>query len=79
VPDELTADPAVREALRRTGPTLARRLAFGGAPVTADLGALVFQKTEGNPLFMRDLVRYLQEARDALSPGDFPNRSRGRR
>jgi tetratricopeptide (TPR) repeat protein len=37
------------------------RLTFGTAPVAAELAAVVYQKTEGNPLFMRDLVRYFQE------------------
>ena len=57
------------------------RLAFGSAPVTAELAALVFQKTEGNPLFMRDLVRYFREegipagARPAAA--DVPQSLRG--
>jgi DNA-binding winged helix-turn-helix (wHTH) protein/tetratricopeptide (TPR) repeat protein len=55
--------------------------AFGGAPVTAELTALVFQKTEGNPLFMRDLVRYFREegipARARLPASDVPQSLRG--
>jgi len=46
------------------------RMAFGDAPGTADLATLVFQKTEGNPLFMRDLVRYFQE--QGRAPGTRP-------
>jgi DNA-binding winged helix-turn-helix (wHTH) protein len=38
--------------------------AFEGEDMPADLPALIFQKTEGNPLFMADLVRYLHK-RDA--------------
>jgi DNA-binding winged helix-turn-helix (wHTH) protein/tetratricopeptide (TPR) repeat protein len=56
------------------------RLTFGDAPGTADLATLVFQKTEGNPLFMRDLVRYFQEQRGATGtrPGsDVPESLRG--
>jgi DNA-binding winged helix-turn-helix (wHTH) protein/tetratricopeptide (TPR) repeat protein len=44
--------------------------AFGNVPVTAELAALVLQKTEGNPLFMRDLVRYCQE--EGLPAGARP-------
>ena len=33
-----------------------------GEPIPSELPALVFQKTEGNPLFMADLVRYLQKS-----------------
>ena len=35
--------------------------AFEGEDVATDLPALVFEKTEGNPLFMADLVRYFQK------------------
>ena len=35
--------------------------AFDGATMPSDLPAFVFRKTEGNPLFMADLVRYLQK------------------
>jgi len=34
---------------------------LGGDNVPAELPLLVYRKTEGNPLFMTDLVRYLQE------------------
>ena len=41
-------------------------------PIPPGLPALVFQKTEGNPLFMADLVRYLQKARPpAVKAGDI--------
>lgn len=57
------------------------RLAFGSAPATAELAAFVFQKTEGNPLFMRDLVRYFREKggpTDVRHPGsDVPESLRG--
>jgi len=56
------------------------RSAFGGAPAPAELAALVFQKTEGNPLFMRDLVRYLRdEGAPAVRPSvsDVPQSLRG--
>ena len=43
----------------------------------SDLPALVFEKTEGNPLFMADLVRYLQKrgslAAEARTGLDVPN------
>jgi|SRR5688572_6164772 len=35
--------------------------AFGEADVPAELAAFVFRKTEGNPLFMADLVRYVRD------------------
>jgi DNA-binding winged helix-turn-helix (wHTH) protein len=57
------------------------RSAFGSAPVTRELAALVFQKTEGNPLFMRDLVRYFQEegipASTRPAASDVPQSLRG--
>ncbi|HUP41179.1 MAG TPA: AAA family ATPase [Vicinamibacterales bacterium] len=40
------------------------------APIPAELPALVFRKTEGNPLFMADLVRYLQKARPPVAKAD---------
>ena len=46
------------------------RSEFGSEPATAELAAVVFQKTEGNPLFMRDLVRYFRE--EGLTPGTKP-------
>lgn len=36
-----------------------------GAHIPTELPALIFRKTEGNPLFMADLVRYLQKAGSA--------------
>jgi DNA-binding winged helix-turn-helix (wHTH) protein len=35
--------------------------AFDGEGISPELPALVFRKTEGNPLFMADLVRYLRK------------------
>ena len=35
--------------------------AFEGEDIGTDLAALVYEKTEGNPLFMADLVRYFQK------------------
>jgi tetratricopeptide (TPR) repeat protein len=56
------------------------RSAFGKAEVPSDLPAFVFRKTEGNPLFMTDLVRYVRETgirADAGSAGDVPDSLRG--
>jgi len=58
------------------------RLAFGDFPTRADVASLVFQRSEGNPLFMVEVVRYLrQEAKlPALTPGlarDVPNSLQG--
>ncbi len=54
---------------------------FGGADVPADLPAFVFRKTEGNPLFMTDLVRYVREtgisATGGLPTSDVPDSLRG--
>jgi len=51
--------------------------AFGGDDVPADLPAFVFRKTEGNPLFMTDLVRYVRETGiptgNALRATDVPD------
>lgn len=42
------------------------------AHIPSELPALVFRKTEGNPLFMADLVRYLQKAGSrAAKAGDL--------
>ena len=49
------------------------RSEFGSEPATAELAALVFQKTEGNPLFMRDLVRFFRD--EGLSAGAGPSAS----
>ena len=57
--DELAVSPLRREDVREYVLT-----AFSGEEIAAELPALIFQKTEGNPLFMADLVRYLQ-TRDA--------------
>lgn len=55
--------------------------AFAGADVPADLAAFVFRKTEGNPLFMTDLVRYVRDAGipvdGNLSARDLPDSLRG--
>jgi len=55
--------------------------AFGGADVPADLPTFVFRKTEGNPLFMTDLVRYVRETgiqpETALRATDVPDSLRG--
>lgn len=55
--------------------------AFGGADVPTDLPAFVFRKTEGNPLFMTDLVRYVREtgipSGSALRATDVPDSLRG--
>lgn len=54
--------------------------AFGTADTPADLPAFVFQKTEGNPLFMTDLVRYFRETgiqTDTSSASDVPDSLRG--
>ncbi len=48
----LLTEPEVREYVLS---------AFDGNEIAPELPALVFQKTEGNPLFMADLVRYLQK------------------
>jgi DNA-binding winged helix-turn-helix (wHTH) protein/tetratricopeptide (TPR) repeat protein len=54
---------------------------FAGADVPADLPAFVFRKTEGNPLFMTDLVRYVRDAgipvNGNLSGRDLPDSLRG--
>jgi DNA-binding winged helix-turn-helix (wHTH) protein/tetratricopeptide (TPR) repeat protein len=49
------------------------KLAFGDAPVPTDVAALVFQRTEGNPLFMVEIVRYL---RQRGIPSEVPAMSR---
>ncbi|HET9469345.1 MAG TPA: AAA family ATPase [Vicinamibacterales bacterium] len=54
--EELAVSPLRREDVREYVLT-----AFSGEEVAAELPALIFQKTEGNPLFMADLVRYLQK------------------
>ena len=55
--------------------------AFGGADVPADLPAFVFRKTEGNPLFMTDLVRYVRDtgvpSGIGLRATDVPDSLRG--
>jgi DNA-binding winged helix-turn-helix (wHTH) protein/tetratricopeptide (TPR) repeat protein len=55
--------------------------AFGTTDVPADLPAFVFRKTEGNPLFMTDLVRYVRETGipvdGTLPAGDVPDSLRG--
>ncbi len=55
--------------------------AFGGAEVPVDLPAFVFRKTEGNPLFMTDLVRYVRETgipvTGNLPTSDVPDSLRG--
>lgn len=56
------------------------RSAFGEAEMPVELPAFVFRKTEGNPLFMTDLVRYVRESgirADAGSTGDVPDSLRG--
>ncbi len=45
------------------------RSAFEGEEILPDLPALVFQKTEGNPLFMADLVRYLRKRGAGVGEG----------
>ena len=55
--------------------------AFGGEDVPVDLPSFVFCKTEGNPLFMTDLVRYVREtgisAIGSLPASDVPDSLRG--
>ena len=55
--------------------------AFGSADVPVELPAFVFRKTEGNPLFMTDLVRYVREAQipvtGNLLASDVPDSLRG--
>ena len=55
--------------------------AFAGADIPPDLPAFVFRKTEGNPLFMTDLVRYVRDAGipvdGNLSARDLPDSLRG--
>ena len=55
--------------------------AFGSADVPVELPAFVFRKTEGNPLFMTDLVRYVREAHipvtSNLLTSDVPDSLRG--
>jgi len=56
------------------------RSAFGEAEMPAELPAFVFRKTEGNPLFMTDLVRYVRETElraDAGAGGEVPDSLRG--
>lgn len=72
VPVSLLALDDVREYVQST---------FGDAHVPGDLPAFVFRKTEGNPLFMTDLVRYLRETgvppNGRLSATDVPDSLRG--
>ncbi len=49
------------------------RAEFGSESTTSELAALVFQKTEGNPLFMRDLVRFFRD--EGVSAGTRPSAS----
>jgi DNA-binding winged helix-turn-helix (wHTH) protein/predicted ATPase len=55
--------------------------AFGSADVPVELPAFVYRKTEGNPLFMTDLVRYVREAHipvtGNLLTSDVPDSLRG--
>jgi len=54
--------------------------AFGTAEMPPELPAVVFRKTEGNPLFMTDLVRYFRETgirADSTAGGDVPDSLRG--
>ena len=44
-----------------TGQDVARYVSTHLPEAPGDLGALIYRKTEGNPLFMVDLVRYLRE------------------
>jgi predicted ATPase len=44
-----------------TGEDVARYVSTQMPEAPGDLGALIYRKTEGNPLFMVDLVRYLRE------------------
>ena len=44
-----------------TGQDVARYVSTHMPEAPGDLGALIYRKTEGNPLFMVDLVRYLRE------------------
>jgi DNA-binding winged helix-turn-helix (wHTH) protein/tetratricopeptide (TPR) repeat protein len=57
------------------------RLSFGTAPVEAELPGLVFQRTEGNPLFMVEVVRYLRQqglpSRMLSLTADVPSSLRG--
>ena len=55
--------------------------AFGEADVPAELAAFVFRKTEGNPLFMADLVRYVRDTgipvKADLPASEVPDSLRG--
>jgi DNA-binding winged helix-turn-helix (wHTH) protein len=57
------------------------RSAFGNSPVSPEFSTLVFQRTEGNPLFMVEVVRYLRQHpsadRSALRAPDVPDSLRG--
>jgi DNA-binding winged helix-turn-helix (wHTH) protein len=57
------------------------RSSFGAAPVPADLASVVFQRTEGNPLFMVEVVRFLRQHTRAGSSSstahDVPDSLRG--
>lgn len=70
--EEMAVSPLTPEEVREY--VLA---AFEGEDVAVELPAVVFEKTEGNPLFMADLVRYFKKRGVTVGTGqtarDVPN------